>query len=60
MENSLNAANALTRLEEPFASKDMKWLVAATSRDGHKDRVTRYADPRAYTDRVNEILIASG
>lgn len=60
MENSLNAANALTRLEEPFASKDVKWLVAATSRDGRKGRVMPYADPRAYTDRLNEILIASG
>ena len=60
IENSLNAANALTRLEEPFASKDVKWLVAATSRDGRKGRVTPYADPRAYTDRLNEILIARG
>ena len=48
------------RLEEPFASKDVKWLVAATSRDGRKGRVTPYADPRAYTDRLNQIFTASG
>jgi len=60
MENSLNAANALTRLEEPFASKDVKWLVAATSRDGRKGRVTPYADQRAYTDRLNHIFTAGG
>jgi len=60
MENSLNAADALVRLEEPFASKDVKWLVAATSRDGRKGRVTPYADPRAYTDRLNQIFTASG
>ena len=60
MENSLNAADALVRLEEPFASKDVKWLVAATSRDGRKGRVTPYADPRAYTDRLNSIFTASG
>jgi len=60
MENSLNVADALVRLEEPFASKDVKWLVAATSRDGRKGRVTPYADPRAYTDRLNHIFTASG
>ena len=60
MENSQSAAEALARLEEPFASKDVKWLVAATSRDGRKGRVTPYADPRAYTDRLNQIFTASG
>jgi hypothetical protein len=38
----------------------VKWLVAATSRDGRKGRVTPYADPRAYTDRLNQIFTASG
>lgn len=60
MENSLTAAEALARLEEPFASKDVKWPVAATSRDGRKGRVTPYADPRTYTDRLNQIFTASG
>jgi hypothetical protein len=60
MENSLPVAEALVRLEEPFASKDVKWLVAATSRDGRKGRVTPYADPRAYTDRLNMVFTASG
>jgi len=60
MENSLTTAEALARLEEPFASKDVKWLVAATSRDSRKGRVTPYADPRAYTDRLNQIFTASG
>jgi hypothetical protein len=60
MESSLTAADALVRLEEPFAPKDVKWLVAATSRDSRKGRVTPYADPRAYTDRPNQIFTASG
>jgi hypothetical protein len=60
MENVQTAAEALARLEEPFASKEVKWLVAATSRDGCKGRVTPYADPRAYTDRLNHVLTASG
>jgi hypothetical protein len=60
METTQTAAIALSRLEEPFASKDVKWLVAATSKDGRKGRVTPYADPRAYTDRLNQIFTASG
>lgn len=60
MEQTVTAAEALVRLEEPFPSKDVKWLVAATSRDGRKGRVTPYADPRAYTDRLNQIFTASG
>ena len=60
MEHTLTTAEALARLEEPFASKDVKWLVAATSRDGRKGRVTAYADPRAYTDRLNQVFTASG
>ena len=60
MEQTQNNAEALLRLEEPFAPKDVKWLVAATTRDGRKGRVTPYADPRAYTDRLNEVVTASG
>ena len=60
MEQTQNNAEALLRLEEPFSPKDVKWLVAATSRDGTKNRVTPYADPRAYTDRLNEVVTASG
>lgn len=60
MEHSLAAPDALARLEEPFASKDVKWLVAATLKDGRKGRVTPYADPRAYTDRLNQVFTASG
>jgi hypothetical protein len=55
-----SVAGVLARLEGPFASKDVKWLVAATSRDNRKGRVTPYADPRAYTDRLNEVVTPSG
>ena len=60
MEQTQNSAETLLRLEEPFSPKDVKWLVAATSRDGRKGRVTPYANPRAYTDRLNEVVTASG
>ena len=61
MESTQNtAAEVLARLEEPFASREVKWLVAATSRDKKKGRVAPYADPRAYTDRLNELFTPSG
>lgn len=58
--NTQEIANTLLRLEEPFSPNDVKWRVFATSRDGRKGRVKPYADPRAYTDRLNEVLTASG
>jgi len=58
--NTQEIADVLLRLEEPFDQDEVKWLVAATSRDGRKGRVTPYANPRAYTDRLNEVLTASG
>lgn len=60
METTQAAAEVLLRLEEPFSSRDVKWIVAATSRDGRKGRITPYADPRAYTDRLNQVFTASG
>ena len=60
MEQTQTAPEALLRLEEPFASKEVKWIVKATSRDGRKGRVVPYADPRAYTDRLNQVFTASG
>jgi hypothetical protein len=58
--NTQEIADVLLRLEEPFDQHEVKWLVAATSRDGRKGRVTPYANPRAYTDRLNDVLTASG
>ena len=58
--NAQEIADVLLRLKEPFDPDEVKWLVAATSRDGRKGRVTPYANPRAYTDRLNDVLTASG
>ena len=38
--NTQEIADVLLRLEEPFDKDEVKWLVAATSRDGRKGRVT--------------------
>jgi hypothetical protein len=60
MEQTQKASEAILRLEEPFASKEVKWIVKATSRDGSKGCVVPYSDPRAYTDRLNQVFTASG
>jgi hypothetical protein len=38
--NTQEIADVLLRLEEPFDKDEVKWLVAATSRDGRKGRFT--------------------
>jgi len=60
MEQTQNNAEALLRLEEPFSPNEVKWRVFATNHDGRKGRVKPYADPRSYTDRLNEVLTVSG
>jgi hypothetical protein len=58
--NTHDNADILLRLEEPFDPEEVRWRVASTTKDGRKGRVTPYADPRAYTDRLNEVVTASG
>lgn len=50
----------LARLKEPFDAKQVRWRVTHTSKDGHSGAVIAYADPRAYTDRLNLIFTPSG
>src|ERR1700677_2240550 len=49
-----------TQLAEPFDSSEIKWRVTHTSRDGSRGAVIAFADPRAYTDRLNQIFTPSG
>jgi hypothetical protein len=50
------------RLAEPFDPGEIKWLVTATSIKQTKQgpvkrgQLAAYADPRAYTDRLNEVF----
>jgi hypothetical protein len=49
--------NALfTRLAAPFDPSEIKWRVTHTTRDGSRGAVIAYADPRAYTDRLNALF----
>jgi hypothetical protein len=50
----------LTRLAEPFDPSEIKWRVTHTTQDGSRGAVIPFADPRAYTDRLNQIFTPTG
>ena len=50
----------LDRLSQPFAIRDVKWRVTNKTQDGKKGCLAAYADPRAYTARLNEVFTAAG
>jgi hypothetical protein len=49
-----------TQLAEPFDPSEIKWRVTHTNRDGTRGAVIAYADPRAYTDRLNQLFTPTG
>jgi hypothetical protein len=49
-----------TQLAEPFDPSEIKWRVTHTNRDGNRGAVIAYANPRAYTDRLNQLFTPSG
>ena len=53
--------NALfAQLTEPFDPSEIKWRVTHPTRDGSRGAVIAFADPRAYSDRLNQIFTPSG
>jgi hypothetical protein len=50
----------LARLEDPFDPREIKWRVTHTTRDGSRGAVVAFADPRAYSDRLNQIFTPGG
>ena len=47
-------------LEEPFDPREIKWRVKNTTADKRRGQMIAYADPRAYTDRLNELFTVRG
>jgi hypothetical protein len=47
-------------LEEPFDAREIKWRVTNTTSDRRRGQVIAYADPRAYTDRLNALFTVRG
>jgi hypothetical protein len=48
------------QLEVPFDPSQIKWRVMRTSDDRRSGAILPFADPRAYTDRLNELFTPSG
>jgi hypothetical protein len=48
------------QLSEPFDISEIKWRVTHRNRDGSRGAVIAFADPRAYTDRLNQLFTPSG
>ena len=49
-----------TQLAEPFDPSEIKWRVTHTTQDGSRGAIIAFADPRAYTDRLNHIFTPTG
>ena len=50
----------LAELEVPFPAHQVQWRVTNTSNDKRRGQIVPYADPRAYTDRLNALLTPQG
>ena len=48
------------QLEAPFDPALIKWRVMRTFDNGRSGVILPFADPRAYTDRLNELFTPSG
>src|SRR6478672_1670683 len=46
--------------EEQFDPREIKWRVTNTTSDRRRGQVIAYADPRAYTDRLNALFTVRG
>jgi hypothetical protein len=60
MKTNTNPDALFTQLAEPFDPSEIKWRVTHTNRDGNRGAVIAYADPRAYTDRLNQLFTPTG
>jgi len=47
-------------LELPFEPAEIKWRVIRKAQRGRRGLVLPYADPRAYTDRLNQLFTPAG
>jgi hypothetical protein len=50
----------LAELEVPFDPAMVEWKVVRRARSGRRGAVLPFADPRAYTDRLNQVLTTAG
>jgi hypothetical protein len=60
IKTNTNLDALFTQLAEPFNPSEIKWRVTHTTRDGSRGAVIAFADPRAYTDRLNQLFTPTG
>ena len=56
----LDVKEILQELEVPFSPDQVQWRVTVTANDRKRGQIVPYADPRAYTDRLNALLSPQG
>ena len=56
----LDVQEILRELEVPFSPDQVQWRVTVTANDRKRGQMVPYADPRAYTDRLNALLSPQG
>ena len=57
---TLEPAVLFAQLADPFDPSEIKWRVTHTTQDGSRGAVIAFADPRAYTDRLNQLFTPTG
>jgi hypothetical protein len=55
-----NTPKAPTEGASPFSPEQVQWRGTNTTNDKKRGQVVPYADPRAYTDRLNALLSPQG
>jgi hypothetical protein len=58
--SGLDVDELLRELEVPFSPDHVQWRVTNTTNDKKRGQVVPYADPRAYTDRLNTLFSPQG
>ena len=58
--SGLDVNKLLSELEVPFSPDQVRWRVTNTTNDKKRGQVVPYADPRAYTDRLNALFTPQG
>jgi hypothetical protein len=58
--SGLDVNKILAELEVPFSPDQVQWRVTNTTNDKKRGQVVPYADPRAYTDRLNALFSPQG
>src|SRR5271167_1463221 len=56
----LDIKKLLLELEVPFPPDQVRWRVTNTTNDKKRGQIMPYADPRAYTDRLNALFTPRG